>query len=211
MAFLALLAKPAIAGLLKFVIGAGLTYFAAKPIIERWGSTPANRAEQLRIPRDRLYEDYKKFREDKKKYLQERNEEHNKQLLDELAELKKKLEKLEKQKTKQAQEVTSESDPTEKAKKIAAMQDTDKEIIQIKKEISDKERQIEKNNKELEKVFDDISKFPNLTEEQLVAKSNTPDLGAWKNWGIIAICVIVAILVVKFIFSLFKKLTQGIE
>ncbi|CAG8781728.1 20406_t:CDS:2, partial [Racocetra persica] len=41
----ALLAKPAIAGLLKFVIGAGLAYFTAKPVIERWGSTPANRAE----------------------------------------------------------------------------------------------------------------------------------------------------------------------
>lgn len=181
MAFLALLAKPAIAGLIKFVIGAGLTYFAAKPIIEKWGSTPGNRAEQLGIPRDRLYEDYKKFREDKKKYLQERNEENNKQLLDELAELKKKLEKLEQQKTQQAQEVANEKDPTEKAKKIAAMQDTDKEITQVKKEISEKAKQIEKNNKELEKVFDDIGKFPNLTQEQLVTKSNTPDLGAWKN------------------------------
>src|SRR5688572_20612885 len=137
--FLALLAKPAIAGLIKFVIGAGLTYLAAKPMIERWGSTPANRAEQLGIPRDRLYEDYKKFREDKKKYLQERNEEHNKHLSDELTELKKKLEKLEKQKVKQAEEVSSESDPTEKAKKIVAMKDTEKEIIRIKKEISDKE------------------------------------------------------------------------
>jgi predicted RNase H-like nuclease (RuvC/YqgF family) len=181
MAFLALLAKPAIAGLIKFVIGAGLAYFAAKPVIERWGSTPASRAEQLGVPRDRLYEDYKKFREDKKKYLQERNEEHNKHLVDELAELKKKLEKLEKQKTKQAEEITNENDPTEKAKKIAAMKDTEKEISRIKKEISDKEKQIEKNNKELEKVFDDIGKFPNLTQEQLSAKSNTPDLGAWKN------------------------------
>jgi len=181
MAFLALLAKPAIAGLLKFVIGAGLAYFAAKPVIERWGFTPANRAEQLGVPRDRLYEDYKKFREDKKKYLQERNEEHNKQLLDELAELKKKLEKLEQQKTKQTQEISEESDPTEKAKKVVAMQDTEKEISQLKKEIADKEKQIEKNNKELEKVFDDIGKLPNLTEEQLISKSNAPDLGAWKN------------------------------
>jgi len=181
MAFLALLAKPAIAGLIKFVIGAGLTYFAAKPIIEKWGSTPANRAEQLGIPRDRLYEDCKKFQEDRKKYLQERNEEHNKQLLDELAELKKKLENLEKQKIQQAKEISEENDPTEKAKKMAAMQETDKEITKVKQEISEKEKQIEKNNKELEKVFDDIGKIPNLTEEQLAAKSNTPDLGAWKN------------------------------
>jgi predicted RNase H-like nuclease (RuvC/YqgF family) len=176
--FLALLAKPAIAGLIKFVIGAGLAYFAAKPVIERWGSTPANRAEQLGVPRDRLYDDYKKFREDKSKYLKERNEEHNKQLLDELAELKKKLEKLEKQKIKQVQEANNESDPTEKAKKLALAQDTEKEITQTKKEISDKEKQIEKNNKELEKVFDDIGKFPNLTQEQLTSKSNSPDLGA---------------------------------
>jgi hypothetical protein len=35
MFLLALLAKPVIAGLIKFVIGAGLTYLAAKPIIER--------------------------------------------------------------------------------------------------------------------------------------------------------------------------------
>jgi len=35
---------PAFLGVVKFAIGAGLAYLAAKPMIERWGSTPANRA-----------------------------------------------------------------------------------------------------------------------------------------------------------------------
>lgn len=207
MFLLALLAKPAIAGLIKFVIGAGLTYLAAKPIIERWGSTPANRAEQAGVPKTQLYEDAKKRREDKKKYYEEKN----KEVLSELAELKKQLEKLEKQKTKQAQEIIDETDPTEKNKKIAALKDIEKEMAEIRRQIKDKEKQIEQNNKEIEKVFDDIGNTSNLTEEQFMAKSNSPDLGAWKNWGIIAVCVIVAILIVKFIFSLFKKLTHGIE
>ncbi|CAG8619325.1 1161_t:CDS:2 [Ambispora gerdemannii] len=175
--FLTLLAKPAIAGLIKFVIGAGLTYFAAKPIIERWGSTPANRAEQLGVPKTQLYEDAKKRREDKKNYYEEKN----KEVLTELAELKKQLEKLEKQKTKQAQEIADESDPTEKTKKIAALKDTEKEISGVQTQIKEKESQIAKNNKELEKVFDDIGNFSHLTEEQFAAKSNSPDLGAWKN------------------------------
>ncbi|CAG8702746.1 43640_t:CDS:2, partial [Gigaspora margarita] len=152
MALLALLAKPAIVGLIN---------------------TPANRAEQAGVPKTQLYEDAKKRREDKKKYYEEKN----KEVLNEISELKKQLDKLEKQKTKQAQEVADESDPTEKAKKIAAMKDTEKEIVEVQKQIKDKERQIEKNNKELEKAFDDIGNLSNLTEEQFTAKSNSPDLG----------------------------------
>ena len=196
---------------IPWIIGGLVTYFTAKPLIEKWGSTPAIRAENLGVPRERLYNDYQEYRRDKTKYLKERNEEQNKHLLDELDKLKEKLDKLEKQKTKQAEEIKTESDPTEKAKKIAALKETEKEISSVKKEIKDKEKQIEKNNQELEKVFADLSKgSPNIvTEEQLVARSKAPDLGAWKNWGIIAFCVVIGIIIVKVIYGLLTRLTKG--
>src|ERR1700748_484714 len=103
-AFLAILAKPAIAGLVKFAIGAAITYFAAKPVIERWGSTPANHLQEIGVPKTQQYEDAKKYKEDKKKFFDEKNE----KVLEELDELKKKLDKLEKQKTQQTQEVANE-------------------------------------------------------------------------------------------------------
>jgi len=117
--FLAFLAKPAIVGLVKFAIGAGVAYFATKPIINRWGSTPANRLQDLGVPKTQQYEDAQKYKEDKKKFFDEKNE----KTLEELDELKKKLEKLEKQKTQQAKELSEvdENDPTEKAKKSSCI------------------------------------------------------------------------------------------
>jgi predicted nucleic acid-binding Zn-ribbon protein len=60
------------------------------------------------------------------------------------------------------------------------MKSTEKEISNIRREIKGKEKQIESNNKELEKVFADLNKgSPTLiTEEQLVSRSKAPDLGA---------------------------------
>ncbi|KLL03783.1 MAG: hypothetical protein MRECE_9c042 [Mycoplasmataceae bacterium CE_OT135] len=195
-----------------WIIGGLVTYFTAKPLIEKWGSTPAIRAESLGIPRERLHNDYQEYRRDKTKYLKERNEENNKHLLDELDKLKEKLDKLEKQKVKQAEEVQAESDPQEKAKKVAVMKETEKEISNVKKEIKEKEKQIESNNKELEKVFADLSKGSPavISEEQLVARSKAPDLGAWKNWGIIAFCVVIGIIIVKVVYGLLSKLTKGV-
>jgi len=83
----------------------------------------------------------------------------------------------------------------------------------LQKEIKVKERQIQQNNKEIERIFDDLGKTPNLTQEQFQSHSNTPNLKSWMNWGIIAIVVIATILIVNFIFGLFKKTkkSMGIE
>ncbi|CAG8841694.1 28871_t:CDS:1, partial [Gigaspora margarita] len=59
----------------------------------------------------------------------------------ELDKLREKLDKLENQKIQQAEEIKNESDPTEKAKKIAVMEETEEEISQVKKEIENKEKQ----------------------------------------------------------------------
>ena len=212
MAFLALLAKPAIAGLLKFMIGAGLTYFAAKPVIERWGSTPNNRATEAGISTRDIYEYSRKSKKEKLDYLKEKFEEKNKEIKEENEKLKEEIKKLEKRLLKETEEWKNETDPTEKAKKLATMESTQKELNDAKSQLSKNESIMKKHESDITKLYDELSKgAETLTEEQIKSKNNAPDLNAWKNWGIIAICVIVAILIVKFIFSLFKKLTQGIE
>ena len=212
MAFLALLAKPAIAGLLKFVIGAGLTYFAAKPIIERWGSTPNNRAAEAGISNRDVYEYSRKSKKEKLDYLKEKSEEKNKELKEENEKLKEEIKKLEKRLLKETEEWKNETDPTEKAKKLATMEATQKELNDAKSQLNKNESIIKKNETDIAKLYDELSKgAEHLTEEQIKSKNNSPDLSSWLNWGIIAVAVIIAILIVKFIFSLFKKLGKGIE
>jgi hypothetical protein len=212
MAFLALLAKPAIAGLLKFVIGAGLAYFAAKPIIEKWGSTPNNRAAEAGISNRDVYEYSRKSKKEKLDYLKEKSEEKNKELKEENEKLKEEIKKLEKRLLKETEEWKNETDPTEKAKKLAIMEATQKELNDAKSQLNKNESIIKKNEADIVKLYDELSKgAEHLTEEQIKSKNNYPDLNSWLNWGIIAVVVIVAILIVKFIFSLFKKLGQGIE
>ena len=92
------------------------------------------------------------------------------------------------------------------------MEATQKELNEAKSQLNKNESIIKKNETDIAKLYDELSKgVEHLTEEQIKSKNNSPDLNSWLNWGIIAVAVIVAILIVKFIFSLFKKLTQGIE
>jgi hypothetical protein len=51
----------------------------------------------------------------------------------------------------------------------------------LQQEIKAKEKQVEQNNKEIEKIFDELGKTPNLTQEQFQSQSNTPNLKSWMN------------------------------
>jgi hypothetical protein len=104
MAILALLANPAVAGIIKFVIGATLTYFAAKPLIEKWGSTPNNRAADAGVTNRDIYEYSRKNKKEKLDYLKEKNEERNKELKEENEKLKEDIKKLEKRLLKETED-----------------------------------------------------------------------------------------------------------
>lgn len=203
---LVFLAKPAIAGLIKWGIGAAVTYFVAKPVIEKWGSTPNNRGADLGITPQDIHDYARKDKEGKLNYVKEKNEERNKELQDENEKLKEDINKLEKQLLTETKDWQEETDPTEKARKLVTMQSTQKEIDSAKSQIKKNEREMREREKEVAKIFDELSKgAEKLTEAQIKANNNRPDLGSWLNWGIIAIGVVIAILTVRFIFSFFKK------
>jgi len=207
MAFLA-----ALLPIIKVVAWPLVTYFLAKPIIEKWGSTPNNRAVEAGISPREVYEYSRKSKQEKLDYLKEKSEERNKELQEANEKLKEEIKKLEKRLLQETEEWKNESDPTEKAKKLATMEATQKELNEAKSQLNKNESIIKKNETDIAKLYDELSKgVEHLTEEQIKSKNNSPDLNSWLNWGIIAVAVIVAILIVKFIFSLFKKLTQGIE
>ncbi|WNE40526.1 MAG: Ribonuclease Y [Mycoplasmataceae bacterium] len=211
-AFLAFLAKPAIAGLVKWAIGAAVTYFVAKPVIEKWGSTPNNRAEKLGITNEDALGYAQANRKDKLKFVQEKAEELNEELKEEIEKLKEEINKLEKRLLKETEEWKDPNNtPAEKAQKFAIMQNTQGELESKRKEKKSKEQEIKKNDKEVASMFDELTKgAEKLTEIQLKNKNNAPDLGSWLNWGIIAIGVITAVLIVKFIFGIFKKFNKEI-
>lgn len=205
------LAEPAIAGVMKWAIGAAVTYFVAKPMIEKWGSTPNNRGAQFDINPQDIHDYARKDKQGKLDYVKEKTEERNKELQDENDKLRADINKLEQRKIREAQDWKNETDPAEKARKLATMEATQKEIDAATSQLKKNEREIKSNHQEVTKIFDELSKgAEKLTEAQIKAKNNAPDLGSWLNWGIIAIGVITAVLIVKFIFGMFKKFNKEI-
>lgn len=210
-AFFALLAKPAIAGLIKWGIGALVTYSIAKTGIEAFGSTPNNRAEKLGVSNQDIHDYSRKDKQDKLDFLKEKYEERCKETKEENEKLREDLKKLEKRLLTEMEEWKDELDPAEKARKLATMKETQGEIEGVKGQIKKNDNQIKQDEKDIAKVFDELSKgAEKLSIEQTKAKNNAPDLGSWLNWGIITIGVITAVLIVKFIFGMFKKFNKEI-
>jgi len=175
-AFLAFLIKPAVVGLAKYAIGTLAFYFAAKKGIETFGSTPANRAEQqLGIPKDKLPEHRQKYLDDRKGYLDERQEAHKK----ELDELYTKVQKLEEEKIQVATKINdSDISEEEKAKLFAQLASLDSQIKDFKGQIAKKEKEISNDEKAIDDLFKEIGKDTSLTTEQVQNRGNTPDLKA---------------------------------
>ncbi|CAG8461785.1 14960_t:CDS:2 [Racocetra fulgida] len=139
------------------------TYFTAKKGIEAFGSTPANRAEQLGIPKERLPEHRQKYLDNRKEYLNERQETHKK----ELDELYKKVEKLQEEKTQVAAQINETNDSQEKAKLQAQLASLENQLKDVKGQISKKEKQIANDEKAIDDLFKEISNDTSLTPEQV--------------------------------------------
>lgn len=180
--------------LIPVAIAGGLAGAGAQAGIEKFGSTLFNSAQKAGISPQELLELQKMRENDRKKWLSDNNED--------LKALNEKINKLEEQRNQILKKIEQESDPTEKAKLIAAAEELKKEINELRKEKRDKE-------KDIKEVIDNLPKG-NLTPEQFQQEGNKPYLSSFKNWGIIALFVLVGIILVVFIKKLFKKFLGSI-
>ncbi|WNE40177.1 MAG: Ribonuclease Y [Mycoplasmataceae bacterium] len=205
------LAEPVVASLVKWAIGATVTYFLAKPAIERFGSTPANRANDLGITQEDALDYANKNRKEKLEHAKQQSEELNKELKEENEKLKENIKKLEQRLLTETEDWKNEQDEGERKRKFAVMQNTKGELDSARGQLKKNEQEIKNSNKKVLDMYDELSKgAEKLTIEQFKAKNNRPDLGYWSTWIILAIAVISAVMAVKFIFGLFKKLGKEI-
>jgi len=190
---------PVVTPVVAFGVVKGLTYvagfitaaWAANKVTQNWGNNPANNLEKLGISPKQQYEDYKKLLEDKAKFIEDKTEEHFK-------DLKERREKLEEENKKLLEKLSNTSDPQERTKILEEVGNNKKEISDINKTITEGINKIIKN-------FDTIGRNPPLTQEQFQDKSKRLDLGSWWNWGLIAFCVIIAILIINFVRKILSK------
>ncbi|SRR6266498_3979263 len=77
-----------------------------------------------------------------------------------------------------AEKMRNETDPGEKSKIAQQIQQVEQELKCMRNELSTCERMLKENDKKLEQIFDDLGKYPHLTQEQVMTKSNSVDLGA---------------------------------
>ncbi|KLL03620.1 MAG: hypothetical protein MRECE_12c041, partial [Mycoplasmataceae bacterium CE_OT135] len=142
--------------------------------------------------------DDKKFREELLKDIREEN-----------AHERERYQKLEEQNTQLTKKLENETDPTEKAKIIALINDNKKEMASIKKS---EEQRFNKiigiMNDMSQPSHPDLGK-PEAVERKFQAEANKPNLSSWKNWGIIAFVVIIAIMLVSFLKKILSKVTES--
>lgn len=205
----AFLAKPAIIGLIKFVTGLTVTYFTAKPLIEKWGGTPINRAAELGISPEDALEYAQKNKKNKLKHAKEKAEERNKELKEENEKLKEDLKKLEQRKLKEQEDWKNEQNEGERKRKFAILQNTEAEIKDKRSEIKKNEQEIKKNEKEVLDMYDELADgAEKLTIEQMKAKNSRPDVGYWFNWIVIVCCGIFAVYLINWAFAWLKEMKK---
>ena len=193
-AFLALLAKPAVTGLIKWGMGCAVAYFTAKPLVEKWGSTPANNLARNGIPEEQQYEDHKKWLADRKKYIEDKTDELFKDLKD-------RRDNLEEENKKLTRRLENAS-PEDKAKFLEMIADNKREISSINKTIAEEINKLTKN-------FETLGNTP-LTYQQFQDKSKQTDLTSWWNWGIIVFCVVIAIILISFVKKILSKIASSV-
>ena len=197
----------ALVKIVPWVVGGLVTYFASKNVIEKWGSTPKNEAAKLGIPEDKLFDYYQRKSENDSQFRKELKEEISKDFED-IREQNKKLEEQNTQLVKQLEGVT---DPTEKAKILATIEANKKEMANNNKRIDSRFSQIMGTVNNLSQPSKDELGKPEIVERKFQAEVNKPNLTNWKNWGIIAFVVIIAIMLVSFLKKMLTKLTESMN
>lgn len=168
--------------------------YLGKKVIDKFGDTPGNNLSNAGISPDQQYQEWLSWQKDRKKYFEDKNDEW-------FSDLRDRNKKLEEESKALAEQLKTEQDPKEKAR-ISAL------INQNKKEIADNNREMSKKIDELNKGFENFGRGQ-LTFSQFQSKSNEPSLSSWKNWGIIAFCVIIAIILINFVKKMLGKLSGG--
>lgn len=176
--------------LIPVAIGGTVAGGGAEYGVKWFGSTFGGEAEKVGIPQGQQYQEWLKWREDSKKYMEEKTDEWFK-------EIKERNKELQEENKKFAEQIKNSNDPTEKARLMEMMSENKKEINQNNQMMAEK---ISK----LQKVFESFGTQP-LTQQQFDSKAENPDLSKYKTWGILIFFLVVGILLISFLKKLLNK------
>ncbi len=189
--------------------------WATNKAVKAFGSTPANDLAKVpdmenRVKPQQLYNDAKKHKKDKINYHKERG----KKARSELDKINKQIEELKEEKTnlaKQLKQAKDDGDTKKEAAVTAQLKGVDDKISGLENKYNDKKDEIKESEKTIDEIYDDLGDPYSMTEEQYVAKSNSVNWTSYKNWGIIAICVVIFFMLIGFIKKLFASLLGSLK
>jgi hypothetical protein len=165
-------------------------------ILGNFGDTPKNNAQQVGINPEKLHEEAKTYKKKHKKYLEEKNKGDQKEIDD----LDKKLESLDDGIKSLQKEVTKMDDnnPT-KATKVAQLNAMQNQRDETKEKRDNIQKKIDDRNEKIDDIFKSLGDPVNYTQSKFNEKANSPNWSSYKNWGIIAACVLIFFLLFNFL------------
>ncbi|CAG8521968.1 13961_t:CDS:2 [Ambispora leptoticha] len=128
--------------------------------------TPSNDLKQAGVSPDQQHQEWLKWREDNKKYMEEKTDELFK-------DLKERNKELQEENKKIAEQIKNSNDPAEKARLMEMMSEN-------KKEIAKNSQTMAEEVSKLKKALESFGTQP-LTQQQFQAKADSPNLSSFKN------------------------------
>lgn len=189
-----------------WIVGLGVAAYATHKVTSTFGVTPQSQLKDLGIPPERIYNDAKKFNEDKVEYLNGLNKKDN----DDIKALTDKVEKLENEKvTMQGKLNDYPKDSPEYKKLVAQIAGIESRISTFNSQIEEKKGRVAEREEKVTKTFTALGDTSNKTE--FLSRAKGIQWGEYKNWAIIFVCIVVVIMVIGLIKKLFSSLLSSIK
>lgn len=185
--------------------------YATKKVTEAF-SSPINDINRIpgieKISPKQLYNEAKEYKQDRIKYHKKRNE----KIQGEIDKLNEQIEKLQEEKTKVGQQMdAAKDDPKETARLQAVLDKINKDLVGLNNKVGQKENEKKDIAEKIDQVFEKLGNIDNTTQEQFIAKANSFNWTSVKNYGLLAILVIIAIMLLIFLRKLFNNILVSMK
>jgi hypothetical protein len=183
-------------------LGAGAGKVASS-VLGNFGDTPKKELEKVGVNPEKLYEDAKKYKKERKNYLKDKNKEDQK----EIDALDKKIDSLD-EGIKNLQKELSDMDDNnpQKAQKVVQLKGMENQKTGLEKKRDNIQGKVDDRSEKIDKIFKSLGDPVDYTQTQYNEKANSPSWGSYKNWGIIAACVLIFFL----LFNFLRKFLSGV-
>jgi predicted RNase H-like nuclease (RuvC/YqgF family) len=208
---IALVSVVGIIKMIPWIAGVIGGMYATKKVTEAFKS-PINDVNRIpgieKISPKQLYNEAKEYKKDRIKY----HEKRDKKIQGEIDELNKQIEKLQEEKTKVGQQMeVAKDDPKETIRLQAVLDKINKDLVGLTNKVNQKENEKKEVAEKIDEVFEKLGDIDNTTQEQFIAKASSFDWTSVKNYGLLSMLVIIAIMVLVFLRKIFNNILVSMK